>query len=137
VLRIHPPAAGYFSRPSQVDAGYWYFPWVYHWFCLLEFSGLSAQILEEYLAINPDLCLAARAAYDDTKDVGFQTADSHLWCLGSFRDDWIRHCEATLLRDLVGQGKVLILRDTTTKLVSDIFDDRTEADVRALRVHRI
>jgi hypothetical protein len=110
------------------DAGFWYFPRLYSW---LFIPHLSKPILEEYRAVNQRLWRAVLAAYEETKDVGFHTAERHLRCLGIFKRHWLRHCIETLPMDFAGQSKIFAIGQSVTKAIANIVASQSEEDLIA------
>jgi hypothetical protein len=70
-------------------AGASHMPQLFTWFFL---QHISAPYLEEYRHANSTAYLAARAAYEDTKGIGFANTERHRQSFELFKSHWSRFC---------------------------------------------
>lgn len=110
-------------HPGFVD-----FPQVFTWFF---FPQASAPYLMQFSEFNQGIYEAARAAFEDTRFVGFETMETHRHCLEIFKTHWLCYCELHLPKDEFGQGNIKAIKDSISKPVSEIASSFTDEKIMA------
>ncbi|HVC93315.1 MAG TPA: hypothetical protein VND64_06465 [Pirellulales bacterium] len=109
-------------------AGACHMPQLFTWFF---FQHISASYLEEYRRANSAAYLAARAAYEATKAIGFANMERYRQSLELFKGHWSRFCGDHLPGPFAQQLAATIREGAVTPLL-DAENGRAAEEIMTL-----
>lgn len=113
-------------------AGASHMPLLFSWFY---FKHVSAAHLEEYRQANTVAYVAARAAYEDTKWLGFADVDRHQQSFELFKEHWSRFC-GDHPSGSFAQQLATNIREGTLKPLLDNEKGRAAEEIMALLIRK-
>lgn len=117
------------SEVADPHVGFVHFPQLFTWFF---FQRVSKPYLAEYRDVDPVVYQAAKAAYEDTRRIGFGDVKSQRQSVEIFKDHWSQYCDRHLPKDRFGLELAGRIRDATITPMIDFERVRSGAEIIAL-----
>src|SRR5262249_6706847 len=99
------------EEAREKDSWLGLFPRVYTWF----FQKVSESYLPECSSCCPPLFQAVKKAADETRPIGFTTAENHRRSIELFREHWLRFCERNLPRSYFAPPPHTVIEQSTIR----------------------